>query len=119
MKLPFPPQAGEQIIKIKPRAAHLKSMLNMQTGTLALTNQRLVFHKPINFMFGLIGLLAKSNRGGLVVNLPLASIRSVEAGTHGVQKNLLQVVDAEGKAYKFLVSLEEWGPLLEDARHKA
>lgn len=104
-------KSDEQIIK-QESVMYLKSSLNVMAGILYLTNHRLVFERSRNMMFGLIGLLAKANRGGVVLELPRGDIAGAVQGQHALNHKMLVVTTTSGTEYKFNAKYQDWLPLL-------
>ncbi|MDP2624574.1 MAG: hypothetical protein Q8P27_00125, partial [Candidatus Peregrinibacteria bacterium] len=92
-----------QIVK-EETALYIKSKLNVQAGRIYLTNKRLVFIKSMNPMFGLIGLLAKVNRGGLLFDIPRKDITRCENLKYGLNKKVMGLTLVDGQEIKFIIS---------------
>ncbi len=105
----FKLESGEQIIK-QETAIYIKGKIRGYPGKLVLTNNRLVFQKTMNFMFGLLGMLISSIRGRVLIDLPLSSIAGVERTKFGLNKNVLLLKAKTGEEHKITISktIEEW-----------
>ncbi len=101
-------QPGETILK-EESAIYLKSKINIQPGWLVLTNKRLVFIKSWNYLFGLIGLLFKSLRGGKLFDIPLKEIHTYSNEKYGLNKKVLGLETEKEGHIKFALSSQYRG----------
>lgn len=106
-------QPNEQVLK-QAQSMYFKSALKGIKGILYVTNQRVVFERTINAMFGLIGLLAKSNRPGVEVDMPKANVVSAEQTKVGLNSKVILLKTANGEEYKFEAKPEDWLPLFNE-----
>lgn len=100
---------GEKIIKTS-TGGFFKSKINVRAGKLILTDKRLVFQRNWNFMFGLLGLLLPSMRGGIEFDIQVENIKNSEKTKFGLNKNILAVKTNDGKEYKISLSknISQW-----------
>lgn len=114
---------SEGIIK-EETIGFLKSKLNMQTGTLILTNKRVYLEiTKSNVTYGgiaglIISLLVK-NKPKPVFDIENKTIQNIAQGKHGLAKNILEITDMQNITYRILVkSYPEWEELLKKASGK-
>jgi hypothetical protein len=114
-KIAFDLTPGEQVIKDE-MGMFIKSKLHVQPGQLVLTNKRFVFVKNMNFMFGLIGLLFKTLRGGVIHDIPLENIKSHAQDKFGVNTKVMKLTLSDGQELRFVLNspYEEWASLLKN-----
>jgi len=105
----FQLQQDENLIK-EETVSYIKNKLHVQFGRMYLTTKRLVFVKNMNPFFGLIGMLFKSLRGGVLFDIPLSDISSYENVKYGLNKKVLGLKLTDGRELKFALSskYEEW-----------
>ncbi len=109
---------SNEIVK-KEDVGYLKSALNLQQGTLVLSADRLTLtaHKTTVGM-GLLGSLLKKSveKDNTIFSLGQNEILSVNRGKHGVQTNVLEILDSKNNTHRIIVkNYQEW----EDAIKKA
>jgi hypothetical protein len=100
---------------------YLKSSMMGMPGKLSLSNGilELEAHKQGVSGFGILGALLKRkveapNHG---FKWEIADITEITQGKHGVQKNVLEVKNAQGEQFRILVkNFEEWKALIEESQ---
>ncbi len=112
----FELQPDENLIK-EETAIYIKNKIIVQPGRMYLTTKRLVFIKSYNYLFGLIGLLFKTLRGGILFDIPLKDIIQYENAKYGINKKVLGLKLQDGREPKFVLSskYEEWEQALKSA----
>jgi len=103
---------NEGIIK-EEKVAYLKSKINLLHGTLYLSSHRILLdaHKQGVGGFGLLGsaLKKKVEKKSIGFNIELGNILKVEQGKHGAEKNVLEITDNNGEAFRIIVKdFKEW-----------
>ncbi len=100
---------------------YLKSSMMGMPGKLTLTNGilELEAHKQGVAGLGILGAILKRkveapNHG---FKWELKDIAEITQGKHGVQKNVLEVKNAQGEQFRILVkNFEEWKTLIEESK---
>ncbi len=114
-KYPFELQEGELVIKNE-NSIYTVSTFNAHIGFLMLTNKRLIFYRQTNMMFGLIGLLSKRMRAGLVWEVSLKDIESLTRPEGVMNKAKMVVRTRQGEEYRVVADLEPWEAALKQAK---
>ena len=101
----------------KEEVGYLKSALNLMPGTLILTPGRIYLDAQVARAsgFGLLGALLRSRKVKIhrIFDLELTGIKAVSQGKHGIQKNVLEIMDTQNKTYRIIVkNYAEWENLL-------
>jgi hypothetical protein len=115
-------EEGESILR-EDGASLVQGMLQVVSGRLICTNDRLVFvdQNMIFLLFGLLGyLLSKLFPSGKVVfEKDLNAIKAIARGKYGWHKHVL-VVETGEKPFTFLVpKFDVWSGLIREAVEKA
>lgn len=111
--------AVNQAIK-KEDVGYLKSALNLQQGTLTLTADKLTLtaHKTTVGMGLLGGLLKKQvEKDNTIFNLGHGEILAVNRGKHGVQTNVLEIIDNKNNTHRMIVkNYHEWADAIKQTK---
>jgi hypothetical protein len=109
------------IIK-KEDVGYLKSSLNLMPGTLCITKDAICLdaHRAATNGFGLLGLLIRSAakpKTKTIFALPISKVMTVKQGKHGLQKNVLEITDAEKNTYRIIVKdYSEWENIIKSSK---
>ena len=113
-------QISENVIK-KEDVGYLKSALNLQQGTLVMTDKKISLeaHKTAAAGMGLLGSLFKSKieKPNTIFDLEFSGIHSVAQGKHGAQKNVLEITDKQNNTHRIIVkNYQEWEEAIKSKR---
>lgn len=111
---------NEAVLK-QAKTVYLKSSYNAISGTLYVTNQRVVFYQPMVSRYELIRLLkllSPNTRGGILLNVPLETV-TLAKGAFGAFKTLLVFNLADGSSFKMMAEYDDWAPLILKAQANA
>jgi hypothetical protein len=107
---------NDSVIK-QENIGYLKLKINLQQGTLTLTNSAVALdaHKTGVSGLGLLGafLKKKVEKNNTVFNLAFADIKTVAQGKHGMQKNVLEITDQQNNTHRIIVKdYADWESVL-------
>ncbi len=109
---------GSKEILKEEKVGYLKSPLNLMQGTLVLTSDELILdaHKTGVGGFGILGAFIKKKveEKSFGFNLTFSEIESFNKTSHGLQKNVLEIITRDSRSFKILVKkYEDWEMVLE------
>ncbi|MBL7912065.1 MAG: hypothetical protein JNJ41_13485 [Bacteroidia bacterium] len=107
---------NDKILKTE-KVGYLKSKINLQQATLTMTATKISLqcNKTAMGGLGLLGALLRKRieKIDTVFDLDLESIRSVEQGKFGAEKNVMQITFNQNVTYRVIVNnYKEWEDLI-------
>lgn len=114
-------QIPDNYIK-KEKVSYLKSKIGLLNGVLYLTNNGLLLiANKTTIASGLLGRLLKKKveEKKYGFNIELSQIKNINQGKHGLQSNVLEILDHQDNTYRIIVkSYKNWEQILKKQRRE-